>query len=103
MQASALYKSLVIGSTNKASHQNCSDADSIITSVLLLLYAFKVIRGNNDRTKTTLDKPLEMRYYYSRWRWQYEPTANIMGYRSTVGRLTLDQLIGVRISVPQSL
>ena len=24
-----------------------------------------------------------------------------MGYRSTVGRLTLDQLIGVRIPVPQ--
>lgn len=26
-----------------------------------------------------------------------------MGYRSTVGRLTLDQLIGVRIPVPQPL
>lgn len=26
-----------------------------------------------------------------------------LGYRSTVGRLTLDQLIGVRIPVPQPL
>jgi hypothetical protein len=29
------------------------------------------------------------------------PVTSILGYRSTVGRLTLDQLIGVRIPAPQ--
>lgn len=47
-----------------------------------------------------LDNAPNLRYYKSHER-QTACGSHLMGCRSTVGRLTLDQLIGVRIPAPQ--
>src|SRR5450755_3930859 len=49
-----------------------------------------------------LDNARDLRYYKSHER-QTACSSHLMGCRSTVGRLTLDQLIGVRIPAPQSI
>ncbi len=49
-----------------------------------------------------LDNAYDIRYYKSHER-RTTYSSHLMGCRSTVGRLTLDQLIGVRIPAPQPL